>query len=138
MAIERVIDDRYRIRMDDGVELLHAGAREADRMSMRCSAIEATVRRPEADGGADLGGPAELLGVRGTGDVFIRTPAQDLECGEFDYSVQTGIAMLRGREGRPVTVVLANSPTPLQAQEIAWDLREGRIEIKKPLVTGGR
>lgn len=142
MAIERVVDDRYKVRMDDGVELLHAGAREADRMSMRCTALEATVRRPDAGTGAkdgvDLGGPAELLGVRGTGDVFIRTPTQDLECGEFDYSVQSGIATLRGREGRPVTVVLANNPTPLQAQEIAWDMREGRIEIKKPLVSGGR
>jgi hypothetical protein len=85
-----------------------------------------------------LGGPAELLGVKGTGNVFIRTPAQDLECGEFDYSVLSGIATLRAAQGRAVTVVFANTPTPLQAQEIEWDLRLGRLEIKKPLLTGGR
>jgi len=70
--------------------------------------------------------------------VFIRTPQQDLECGEFDYSVESGIATLRAAPGRAVTVVFAVRPTPLQAQEIDWDLRQGRLEIRKPLVTGGR
>ena len=110
---------------------------------MRCDALEAKVRRADGmesgeAGSVDLGGPAELLGVKGSGNVFIRTPQQDLECGEFDYSVRTGIATLKGREGRAVTVVLANQPTPIQAQEILWDLREGRLEIKKPLVDGVR
>jgi hypothetical protein len=155
MALERIVDDRYLVRMNEQVELLHAGPREADKLSMRCDNLEANVRRPEggkmnaanaaksarADGsdvGVDLGGPAELLGVKGTGNVFIRTPAQDLECGEFDYSVLSGIATLRAAQGRAVTVVFANTPTPLQAQEIEWDLRLGRLEIKKPLLTGGR
>jgi hypothetical protein len=129
--------------MDDGVEVLHAGVREQDRMSMRCDALEAKVRRAdetsaEDASGVDLGGPAELLGVKGSGNVFIRTPQQDLECGEFDYSVESGIATLRAAPGRAVTVVFADRPTPLQAQEIDWDLRQGRLEIRKPLVTGGR
>ena len=152
MALERIVDDRYLVRMNEQVELLHAGPREADKLSMRCDNLEANVRRPEdgkvnaaksaradgGDAGVDLGGPAELLGVKGTGNVFIRTPAQDLECGEFDYSVLSGIATLRAAQGRAVTVVFANTPTPLQAQEIEWDLRLGRLEIKKPLLTGGR
>ena len=45
---------------------------------------------------------------------------------------------LRAAPGRAVTVVFADRPTPLQAQEIDWDLRQGRLEIRKPLVTGGR
>ena len=151
MELDHLMDDRFAVRMARGVEVLHAGAREQDRLSMRCDAIEAKVRRPDegarsrAGGGAsaeasgvDLGGPAELLGVKGTGNVFIRTPGQDLECGEFDYSVQSGIATLKASEGRAVTVVFANKPTPLQAQEIEWDLRAGTLEIRKPLVTGGR
>ena len=143
MALERIKGDRYAVRMDDGVEVLHAGVREQDRMSMRCDALEAKVRRADetsADdaSGVDLGGPAELLGVKGSGNVFIRTPQQDLECGEFDYSVESGIATLRAAPGRAVTVVFADRPTPLQAQEIDWDLRQGRLEIRKPLVTGGR
>lgn len=143
MALERIKGDRYAVRMDDGVEVLHAGAREQDRMSMRCDALEAKVRRADGmesgeAGSVDLGGPAELLGVKGSGNVFIRTPQQDLECGEFDYSVESGIATLRAAPGRAVTVVFADRPTPLQAQEIDWDLRQGRLEIRKPLVTGGR
>jgi hypothetical protein len=151
MELDHLMDDRFAVRMARGVEVLHAGAREQDRLSMRCDALEAKVRRPDegarsrAGGGAsaeasgvDLGGPAELLGVKGTGNVFIRTPGQDLECGEFDYSVQSGIATLKASEGRAVTVVFANKPTPLQAQEIEWDLRAGTLEIRKPLVTGGR
>ena len=53
-------------------------------------------------------------------------------------AAQSGIALLRAAEGRAVTVVFANQPTPLQAQEIEWDLRAGTLEIRKPLVTGGR
>lgn len=142
MALERVVGEQFRIRMDDGVELLHAGANDSDSLSLRCATLEALVSRPVAEGdarkGVDLGGPAELLGFKGAGGVFVRTPAQDLECGEIEYSVQTGIATLRAAEGRSVTVVFTDKPTPLQAKEIEWDLRNGRIEIKKPLVTGGR
>jgi hypothetical protein len=144
MELDHLMDDRYAVRMQSQVEVLHAGARDQDRLSMRCDALEAKVRRPDetagakATSGVDLGGPAELLGVKGTGNVFIRTPGQDLECGEFDYSVQSGIATLKAAEGRAVTVVFANQPTPLQAAEIEWDLRAGTLEIRKPLVTGGR
>lgn len=142
MALERVVGEQFRIRMEDGVELLHAGANDSDSLSLRCAVLEALVSRPVAEGdakkGVDLGGPAELLGFKGSGGVFVRTPTQDLECGEIEYSVQTGIATLRAAEGRSVTVVFTDKPTPLQAKEIEWDLRNGRIEIKKPLVTGGR
>ncbi len=153
MALEHIVDDRFLVRMHDGVELLHAGVRDADRFSMRCDALEATVRRSDetksrtkdgpgvgtaATAGVDLGGPADLLGVKGVGRVFIRTPAQDVECEEFEYSVRTGIATLKAAPGRAVTVVFANTPTPLSAQEIEWDLHEGRLEIRKPLVVGGR
>ena len=146
MALERVVDDRFTVRMEDGVEILHAGVREKDELTMRCDAVEALVKRPDeraksqsdAGAGVDLGGPAELLGVKGSGNVFIRTPTQDLECGEFDYSVASGLATLKAAPGRAVTVVFANKPTPLQAQEIEWDMRSGTLEIRKPLVTGGR
>ena len=142
MALERVEGELFRIRMEEGVELLHAGVNDSDSLSLRCATLEALVSRPVADGearkGVDLGGPAELRGFKGSGGVFVRTPTQDLECGEIEYSVQTGLATLRAAEGRSVTVVFTDKPTPLQAKEIEWDLRNGRIEIKKPLVTGGR
>ena len=79
--------------------------------------------------GIDLGGPAELVRVRGLGRVFIRTPEQDVECHEFDYDVETQIALLRARAGRVVTIQPRNSAQPIRAERIQWDLRTGRIRI---------
>ncbi|MFZ9916351.1 MAG: hypothetical protein ACO3IB_13605, partial [Phycisphaerales bacterium] len=125
MALEKQYDDVFRIAMDDEVEMLHAGLRADDTMSMRCDRLEAIVRRPEsaraaeerpADAqGVDLGGPAELLGVKATGGVFIRTPEQDIECGAFDYAVKTGSATLTAAEGRTVTVMVKGQPAPVRA-----------------------
>ena len=152
MALERQYDDVFRITMDNGVEVLHAGTRADDTLSMRCDVLEATVKRPlepDAGGGAagaatkdergvDLGGPAELLGIKGTGGVFIRTPDQDVECGSFDYSVTTGVATLTAEEGRTVTIAVKGQPAPIRAQQVVWDLRNGRIQVLKASGTAGR
>ncbi|MCE2883974.1 MAG: hypothetical protein LW806_03610 [Planctomycetaceae bacterium] len=151
MALERQYDDVFRIRMEKDVEMLHAGIRADDSLSMRCDTLEATVKRPdeskkageggartESDGGVDLGGPAELVGVKGIGRVFIRTPEQDIECGEFDYSVTTGVATLTAEPGRTVTIAIKGQPAPIRAQQVTWDLRNGRIQISKMSATGGR
>jgi hypothetical protein len=160
MAIERQYDDVFKISMASEVETLHAGLRADDSMSMRCDSLEVMVKRPDdsktplstipakADGtsdeakdttrGIDLGGPAEVLGVKGMGRVFIRTPEQDIECGEFDYSAVTGIAMLTASAGRTVTIALKGQPTPIRAEKVIWDLRNGRLEVVKMAATGSR
>ncbi|RLS89401.1 MAG: hypothetical protein DWI10_08495 [Planctomycetota bacterium] len=160
MAIERQYDDVFKISMASEVETLHAGLRADDSMSMRCDSLEVMVKRPDdsktplstipakADGtsdeakdttrGIDLGGPAEVLGVKGMGRVFIRTPEQDIECGEFDYSAVTGIAMPTASEGRTVTIALKGQPTPIRAEKVIWDLRNGRLEVVKMAATGSR
>ena len=151
MAIENLYDDVFRITMEAEVEMLHAGLRADDTMSMRCDALEATVRRPldrkdtvkaedgtDAPRGVDLGGPAELQGLRGKGNVFIRTPEQDIECGEFDYSVTTGVATLSAAEGRTVTISVKGQPAPIRAQQVVWDLRNGRLQVSKVSGAGGR
>jgi hypothetical protein len=151
MAIERQYDDVFRITMDSGIEVLHAGARPDDTLSMSCDTLEAIVKRPleKADagadakkstepGGVDLGGPAELLGVKGTGRVQIRTPEQDVECGSFDYSVVTGVATLTAEEGRSVVIAVKGQPSPIRAQQVVWDLRSGRLQVVKASGTAGR
>jgi hypothetical protein len=151
MALEKQYDDVFRILMEKDVELLHAGLRADDSLSMRCDVLEAIVKRPDEskksnaggtdaknDGGVDLGGPAEMLGVKGRGRVFIRTPEQDIECGEFDYSVTTGVATLTAEEGRSVTIAIKGQPAPIRAQQVVWDLRNGRIQVTKMNATGGR
>ncbi|MFM7259315.1 MAG: hypothetical protein ACKO3W_01800, partial [bacterium] len=57
MALERQYDDVFRIRMEKDVEMLHAGLRADDSLSMRCDTLEAMVKRPDeskkaAEGGA--------------------------------------------------------------------------------------
>ncbi len=149
MALEKQYDDVFRMRMEKDVEMLHAGLRADDSLSMRCDVLEATVRRPltgasdapsqaKDEAGVDLGGPAELLGVKGTGRVFIRTPEQDIECGEFDYSVATGVATLTAEANRTVTIALKGQPSPIRAQQVVWDLRNGRIQVLKASGTAGR
>lgn len=151
MALEKQYDDVFRILMEKDVELLHAGLRADDSLSMRCDVLEAIVKRPDEskrsnaggmdaknEGGVDLGGPAEMLGVKGRGRVFIRTPEQDIECGEFDYSVTTGVATLTAEEGRSVTIAIKGQPAPIRAQQVVWDLRNGRIQVTKMNATGGR
>lgn len=147
MELKRAYDDVFTIRMESGVELLHAGLRPDDTLAMTCDTLEATVRRPLAEGvapdardarGADLGGPAELLGVVATGGVFVRTPEQDIRCGSFDYSVTTGIATLTAAEGGSVEIAVKGQATPIRAQQVIWDLRSGRLQVLKASGSAGR
>lgn len=156
MKLVRDYDDVYRMTMEGAVELLHAGSRADDTLSMRSDVLEAIVERPlggdavaasgvraapagrDPQRGADLGGPAALLGVKGLGGVFVRTPDQDVECGAFDYSVSTGVASLDAAPGRSVAIAVKGQPAPVRAQQVVWDLRSGRIQVVKASGTAGR
>ena len=138
MTMNREIGGRYLVVMEQGVEVLHAGLAEEDTMSLTGDRLEVTLDRPEADApgavakvetGIELGGPAEIVRVRGIGGVFVRTPDHDVECEEFDYNVDTGIAMLRAAPGRVVTVQSKAATTPIRAERVQWDLKSGRLRI---------
>ena len=139
MAMERQIADRFKITMIGGVEVLHAGLLPEDTMSMRSNSLDILVNRPLESSGdvpqgddpqqLDLGGQATILRVTADDRVFVRTPDQDVEADFFDYDVTNGIAHLTGRAGRLVTLVSRQSPTPVRASEMTWDMRSGRIQI---------
>ena len=154
MTMNREVDDRYLVVMEREVEVLHAGLQPDDTLSLTADRLEVTIERPDeaaavaADGkttpqdagkdagrnplessGVELGGPADLVRVRGIGRVFVRTPEHDVECSEFDYNVDTQIAMLRADPGRVVTVQSKGAATPIRAERVQWDLRTGRIRI---------
>ncbi|MBC01770.1 MAG: hypothetical protein CMJ34_00500 [Phycisphaerae bacterium] len=138
MSMNREIDGRYLVVMEQGVEVLHAGLVEQDTMTLTGDRLEVTLDRPDSDqpvkprqaeGGIELGGPADIVRVRGMGRVFVRTPEHDVECEEFDYNVDTGIAMLRAAPGRVVTVQTKAATTPIRAERVLWDLRSGRLRI---------
>ncbi len=137
MTMTRQIDDRYLVVMDQAVEVLHAGLDQADTMTLTGNRLEVTLDRPDGavpkakpdSGAVELGGPAEVLRVRGLGAVFVRTPDHDVECEEFDYNVDTGIAILRAAPGRVVTIQSKSTNTPIRADRVQWDLRTGRLRI---------
>lgn len=97
--------------------------------------LEATVRRREGTaiqnqpGGLDMGGTAELLRVKGTGGVVIRTDRRTVNCDEFDYDVSSGIARLIAEPGRVVSIETQGSRNAVTAAEAIWDMDRDSIRI---------
>jgi hypothetical protein len=138
MTMTQQAEGRYLVVMEEDVEVLHAGLGIDDQMSLTGRRLEVVVDRvqpaagervPRAGDGIELGGPAEILRVRGLGAVFVRTPEHDVECEEFDYNVDTGIAILRAAPGRVVTVRSKSANTPIRAERVQWDMRSGKLRI---------
>jgi hypothetical protein len=136
MSFKRVVDDRWLMTMDASVELVRAGARKDDTLTLTCDRLEATLERgvqavPSGAAPAfDLGSSAEVKRVRGVGRCFIRTPQYDIECEEFDYDTVTQVALLHARPGRLVNVLPKGQGSPMRAASVVWDLASGRIEIR--------
>ena len=133
--------DRFRIELDQGVELLHAGLRPQDTLTLTCDRLQATVQRDEKAAAGDLGAPVRLLRVEALGRVFVRTPDVDVECDTFDYDLHTHMATVGARPGRLVTVLQRGAkgqPIPVKAAGVVWDLETGRMQIRDAVGTGMR
>jgi len=139
MDLKRVVDQRYLMTMQASVELVRAGDRPDQALTMTCDRLEATVLRSaqasDAPSDFSLGGSVEVQRIRGVGRCFIRTPDYDIECDEFDYNVVTQVAELRARSGRLVQVQPRSQAEPLKAASMLWDMQSGRIRVRA--VTGG-
>ncbi|MDG2031550.1 MAG: LPS export ABC transporter periplasmic protein LptC [Phycisphaerales bacterium] len=151
MQMRRQVADRFLVSMSDGVEVLHAGLRPEDTMTLSADLLEVLMKRPDpgtdskepasgrpSDSSLDLGGQAEILRVAGRGRVFVRTPEQDVECEVFEYDAENQIALLSARDGRLVTVLSKGAATPVRAESVTWDMRTGRIQITGAVGSGGR
>ena len=149
MTMIRQVSDRFDITMNGDVEVLHAGLLPEDTMSMRADALEILVDRPITDPASvpegstgpddlDLGGQVDILRITARSQVFVRTTGQDVETDVFDYDVSNGIARLAGRGGRPVTLLSRQSPTPVRADRMTWDMKTGRIQITGAQGAAGR
>jgi len=134
MDLKRVVDQRYLMTMQASVELVRAGDRPDQALTMTCDRLEATVLRGEQTPGTaetfSLGGSIEVQRIRGIGRCFIRTPEYDIECEEFDYNVVTQVAELRSRAGRLVQVLPKGQGEPLKAASMLWDMQSGRIRVR--------
>ena len=147
MNLKRLVDEKFLMTMDKSVELVRAGLKKSDTLTLTCDRLEATLeRRIENDANPkagtqpafNLGGSSEVQRVRGIGRCFVRTPDYDVECEEFDYNVVTQIAEMRARAGRLVNVLPKGQGTPLRAAAMTWDLQSGRIQIRSGSGTIGQ
>ena len=147
MNLKRLVDEKFLMTMDKSVELVRAGMKKSDTLTLTCDRLEATLERrmdtnanPKAgtQPAFNLGGSSEVQRVRGIGRCFIRTPDYDVECEEFDYNVVTQIAEMRARPGRLVNVLPKGQGTPLRAAAMTWDLQSGRIQIRSGSGTIGQ
>jgi hypothetical protein len=143
---------RFRIDLDESVEVIHAGLREQDTLTLTCDRLQATVDRVESGAAADpkarpagvpadLGTPVQLRRIEGLGRVFVRTNEVDVECDTFDYDLATGIAQVTARPGRMIRVLQRGNraqPAPVQAESAVWDLQNGRIRIVGASASGLR
>ena len=129
---------RYRITLDGGVELIHAGLRPQDTLTLTADQLENTVERLEAAPvkaeateatPVDFGAPVKLLRIRALGRVFVRTPDVDVECDAFDYDLRTKVATLTARAGRTITVMQKGKGSPIKAEAAVWDLDNGRVRV---------
>jgi hypothetical protein len=141
MEMRRESGDRYLIVLTDDVEVLHAGLRPDDSLTLTASRLEVTVDRPDpapsadgrpandAAGGLDLG-TAKIVRIRAIGAVFVRAPEADVDCHEFDFNAQNGIATMRARPGRLVQAIVKGGFAPLRAESMRWDMTLGKIQIQ--------
>jgi len=144
------VPGRYRIDFDSEVEMLHAGLRAQDTLTLTCDRMEATVQRQDEIAApqqrqeakpANLGGTVKLLRIQGMGRVFVRTADMDVECDTFDYDLHTQIATLTARPGRTIAVLqkgVKGQPSPIRAESALWDMQSGRIRIIGASGTGIR
>lgn len=147
MNLKRLVDEKFLMTMDQSVELVRAGPKKSDTLTLTCDRLEATLERRIENADApkvgtqpafNLGGSSEVQRVRGIGRCFIRTADYDVECEEFDYNVVTQIAEMRARPGRLVNVLPKGQGTPLRAAAMTWDLQSGRIQIRSGSGTIGQ
>lgn len=139
MNLKPLVDGKFLMTMDRSVEVVRAGLKSSDTMTLTCDRLEATLQRqleavaPLAGASMQtfsMGGSSEIQRVRGIGHCFVRTPDYDVECEEFDYNPVTQIAEMRARAGRLVNVLPKGQGTPLRAAAMTWDLASGRIQIR--------
>jgi hypothetical protein len=138
LVMNRDGETRYRITLEGGVELIHAGMRAQDTLTLTADQLENTVERLEAAPvkadateatPVDFGAPVKLLRIRALGRVFVRTPDVDVECDAFDYDLRTKVATLTARPGRTISVMQKGKGSPIKAEAAVWDLDNGRVRV---------
>lgn len=138
------------IKMHQNVTMVHQRAADGRRTNLLCQDLIASVMEepaepaPAAPGsapGADPlpGGATGLADLRfslnrvlATGSVHLISGTRELVARQVDYDAATGTADATAAPNDVVTYFDTESPTPITATRLWWDLTNNRIEVRNP------
>ena len=64
----------------------------------------------------------DLQQLEAKGNVYVETSTHAVECDDFDYNLRTGIAKLTATADRTVAIHTRESPYPVRAASIVWNM----------------
>lgn len=138
------------IEMHKNVTMVHQRAADGRRTNLMCQSLIASVMEQPADGqpvtSADAvgidpvpGGATGLADLRfslsrvlATGSVHLISGTRELVARQVDYDAATGTADATAAPNDVVTFFDTESPTPVTASRLWWDLTNNRIEVRSP------
>jgi hypothetical protein len=139
LRLSRIDQRTMRVAMTGEVEMRHLDLAGAP-ATLAAAALQADLDRVGEEGGSPvpggaaapasvIDGPLRLARLEATGEVFLRTPRRDVDCDELVYDPITGVARLRARPGRLVTIFARDRPEPLRLREAEWDLTTDAVSV---------
>lgn len=108
---------------------------DATRTELECADLVARFRETTGDApAADAAGPrGELVSVRATASVWLRSGQRELVSDVLDYDASKRTADAQALSDTPVTLLDRGTGVPLSAKRLLWDLGSNRIEVLQPV-----
>jgi len=121
------------LRMLEGVRLVHDRLDTNDRTELECRELTARVRESAQTGATDQLGPefaGELISANAKDSVWMRAAGKELRADELTYDAVGAIVDASAGPGRTVSMFDPQQPAPVNAQQIVWFLKTGRVETR--------
>lgn len=108
--------------------------RPVDRLitQLDCELLTATLLEEARPTGADAisEGRGQLSRAIAEGNARLKSGTKELLGQIIDYDALAGTAMAGSDNGSIVTLIDQESPTPVSAKSILWDIAKGRVEVR--------
>lgn len=108
--------------------------RPVDRVitQLDCEHLTATLLEEARPTGADAisEGRGQLSRAIAEGNARLKSGTKELLGQIIDYDALAGTAMAGSENGSIVTLIDQESPTPISAKSILWDIAKGRVEVR--------
>ena len=120
-------NNEYQLEMTGNVEMVHKGIDGSIGMltsdKIEAIAIDPSKVHTDENGGNQLTlRGLDLQKLIANGSVYVATETKRVDCDSFDYDLITGFATLSALENRSVAIISGNSPYPVRASSIVWNM----------------